>query len=61
MLWNCNSGVAQLMIAGGGTNSNINFGLLAPPSATISSVNVTGIPYGTNGWAQDISDAIIDP
>ena len=61
MLWNCNSGVAQLMIAGGGTNSNINFGLIAPPSATISSVNVTGIPYGTNGWAQDISDAIIDP
>jgi len=61
MLWNCNSGSAQLMIAGGGTNSNINFGLIAPPSPVISSVNVTGIPYGTNGWAQDISDAIIDP
>lgn len=61
MLWNCNSGVAQLMIAGGGTNSNINFGLLSPPSGVVSAVNVTGIPYGTNGWAQDISDAIIDP
>ncbi len=61
MLWTCSSGSAQLMIAGGGTNSNINFGVLTPPATAVSSVNVTGIPYGTNGWAQDISDAIIDP
>lgn len=61
MLWTCSSGTAQLMIAGGGTNSNINFGVLTPPATAVSSVNVTGIPYGTNGWAQDISDAIIDP
>lgn len=61
MLWTCTSGAAQLMIAGGGTNSNINFGVLTPPATAVSAVNVTGIPYGTNGWAQDISDAIIDP
>lgn len=61
MLWNCSSGTPQLLVAGGGTNSNINFGVLTPPATAISAVNVTGIPFGTNGWAQDISDAIIDP
>lgn len=61
MYWSCNAGTPQLLIAGGGTNSNINFGILAPPATTISSVNVTGIPYSGGGWAQDISDVIIDP
>ncbi len=61
MYWSCNSGSPQLLIAGGGTNSNINFGIISPPATAISSVNVTGIPYGSGGWAQDISDVIIDP
>ncbi len=61
MYWNCNNGSPQLFIAGGGTNSNINFGIVAPPSTIVSSLNVTGIPYGANGWAQDIADVIIDP
>lgn len=61
MYWSCNGGTPRILIAGGGTNSNINFGIISPPSTTISSLNVTGIPYGVNGWAQDISDVIIDP
>lgn len=61
MYWSCNNGSPQILIAGGGTNSNINFGICTPPSTTISSLNVTGIPYGASGWAQDIADVIIDP
>lgn len=62
MYWSCNNGSPQILVAGGGTNSNINFGVFVPPSTTVSSLNVTGIPYtGTAGWAQDIVDFIIDP
>jgi hypothetical protein len=62
MLWSCNNGSPQILVAGGGTNSNINFGVFTPPSTAIGSLNVTGIPYtGTAGWAQDIVDFIIDP
>ena len=62
MYWSCNNGSPQILVAGGGTNSNINFGVFTPPSTTIGSLNVTGIPYtGTAGWAQDIVDFIIDP
>jgi hypothetical protein len=62
MIWNCNNGTPQILVAGGGTNSNINFGTFTPPSTTISSLNVTGIGYTpTFGWAQDIVDFIIDP
>nr|HMT30048.1 hypothetical protein [Bacteroidia bacterium] len=61
MYWRCNSGVAQLLVAGGGTNSNNNFALCSPPSTVISPLNVTGIPYSGGGWAQDISDLVIDP
>ncbi len=62
MFWNCNNGSPQILIAGGGTNSNINFGICSPPSTTISSLNITGIPYtGIDGWAQDVSDIVIDP
>ncbi len=62
MYWMCNGGSPQILIAGGGTNSNINFGICTPPSTTISSLNITGIPYtGADGWAQDISDIVIDP
>ncbi|MBL0048747.1 MAG: gliding motility-associated C-terminal domain-containing protein [Bacteroidetes bacterium] len=62
MYWNCNFGSAQLLIAGGGTNSNINMGVCTPPSTVVSSNNVTGIAYsGSTGWAQDMVDLIIDP
>ncbi len=62
MFWSCNGGFPQIIIAGGGTNSNINLGVCSPPSTTISSLNITGIAYtGTSGWAQDISDIVIDP
>lgn len=62
MLWSCNSGAPQLVVAGGGTNSNINLGVITPPATTLTAVNLTGIAYaGGSGWAQDISDIIIDP
>jgi hypothetical protein len=62
MYWSCNNGSPQILVAGGGTNSNINFGVFTPPATAIGSLNVTGIPYsGTTGWAQDIVDFIIDP
>ncbi|HQR02146.1 MAG TPA: hypothetical protein PLA61_14945, partial [Ferruginibacter sp.] len=32
MFWSCNNGSPQILIAGGGVNSNINFGLFTPPS-----------------------------
>jgi hypothetical protein len=63
MFWNCNNGSPQILIAGGGINSNINFGVFAPPSTTVTGLNVTGIPYGgvSGGWAQDIADFVFDP
>lgn len=57
MIWNCNGGSPRILIAGGGTNSNINLGILTPPSTTISSANLTNI----TGWAQDAADLVIDP
>ncbi|MFN8250182.1 MAG: SprB repeat-containing protein, partial [Ferruginibacter sp.] len=62
MFWSCNNGSPQILIAGGGINSDINFGVFAPPSTTVSSLNITGIPYsGSTGWAQDIADFVFDP
>lgn len=62
MFWNCNNGSPQILIAGGGINSDINFGVFAPPSTTVSALNVTGINYtGGAGWAQDIADFVFDP
>ena len=62
MFWSCNNGSPQILIAGGGLNSNINFGAFTPPSTTVTGLNVTGIPYaGGTGWAQDIADFVFDP
>ena len=62
MFWNCNNGSPQILIAGGGINSDINFGVFAPPSTNVSALNVTGITYtGSGGWAQDIADFVFDP
>lgn len=58
MIWNCNSGSPQILVAGGGTNSNINLGLFAPPSTTISAANITGISPTA---FQDMADMVIDP
>lgn len=57
MIWNCNSGTPQILVAGGGINSNINLGVCTPPSITLTASNLTGIPT----FAQDIADIVIDP
>jgi len=58
MYWNCDGGVPKIMIAGGGSiGENINLGIFAPPSTTLSPLNITGQPTGH----QDMSDLIIDP
>ena len=62
MFWSCNNGSPQILIAGGGLNSNINFGAFTPPATAVSGLNITGIPYaGGTGWAQDIADFVFDP
>lgn len=62
MFWSCNNGSPQILIAGGGLNSNINFGVFTPPSTVVTGLNITGIPYaGGTGWAQDIADFVFDP
>jgi gliding motility-associated-like protein len=58
MYWNCDGGVPKIMIAGGGSlDENINLGLFAPPSLTLSPLNITGKPTGH----QDMADMLIDP
>lgn len=58
MIWNCNAGSPQILVAGGGTNSNINLGLFTPPSTTVSAANITGISPTA---FQDMADMVIDP
>lgn len=58
MLWNCNNGNPQILVAGGGNNSNINLGVCSPPSANISGINITGI---IPTFYQDIADVVVDP
>lgn len=58
MIWNCNNGSPQILIAGGGTNSNINMGICTPPSVNLSSTNITGI---AGDAYQDMADMVIDP
>jgi gliding motility-associated-like protein len=55
--WSCNNGNPQILVAGGGLFSNINFATITPPSTNLSSLNITGL----SGAAQDISDLIADP
>jgi hypothetical protein len=66
MYWSCNNGTPQILIFGGGTTSNVNIATLTPPSTTLTSINITGIPFipppaSGSGNAQDIVDAVIDP
>jgi large repetitive protein len=58
MIWNCNTGSPQILVAGGGTNSNINLGLFAPPATTVTASNITGISPTA---FQDMADMVIDP
>ncbi|HNP55060.1 MAG TPA: hypothetical protein PKK69_10580, partial [Ferruginibacter sp.] len=61
MIWSCNNGTPQIIAAGGGTNSNNNLGIFAPPGTAVSASNLTGITnVGTNGWAQDVADIVLD-
>ena len=57
MIWNCNNGSPQILIAGGGANSNNNLAICSPPSTTITGVNITG----NTAFNQDISDIVFDP
>lgn len=62
MIWRCNNGDPQIMVAGGGINSNINLGIFNPASTSITANNITGVPYaGGVGFAQDICDLVVDP
>ena len=63
MTWNCNSGNPQILIGGGSTNSNINLGILSPPSAILNMRNITEIPVipPNSGTGQDVVDIIVDP
>jgi hypothetical protein len=57
MYWSCNNGAPQIMVVGGGTSSNLNLGLISPPSTAITPINLTGI--GT--ICQDMVDMVSDP
>lgn len=57
MLWNCNGGTPKILIAGGGSTSNIELAYLSPPSTSIHASNITGMSTGHN----DISDIVSDP
>jgi gliding motility-associated-like protein len=58
LIWTCGNGNPQILIAGGTTRSNLNFGVITPPSTTVTPINITGIPNLTR---QDIADAVVDP
>ncbi|MFL5786586.1 MAG: gliding motility-associated C-terminal domain-containing protein [Flavisolibacter sp.] len=58
MLWNCNNGTPQILVAGGSTAAPVNLAVCTPPFPIISSINLTGIAYPP---FQDISDVVIDP
>jgi gliding motility-associated-like protein len=54
MAFNCTNG--QIYACGGGTNSNINFGIVDPTSGNVASSNITGDP---NAY-QDIVNVVND-
>lgn len=57
MIWNCNNGVPQMLIAGGGGNANNELAILEPPNLVPLASNISGVLGGHH----DISDIIIDP
>lgn len=58
MYWSCNNGSPQILVVGGGTSSNLNLGVLTPPSTTITALNITNIPASC---CQDMVDMVFDP
>lgn len=58
MYWSCNGGSPQILVVGGGTSSNLNLGVLTPPSTTISALNITNVP---STCCQDMADMVFDP
>lgn len=58
MYWSCNGGSPQILVVGGGTSSNLNLGVLTPPSTTISALNITNVP---SSCCQDMADMVFDP
>jgi gliding motility-associated-like protein len=57
LIWDCNNGNSKMLVAGGGSTSNLDFGVFSPPSVTMNTQNITGLA----NFSQDIADAIIDP
>lgn len=57
MIWSCNSGNPEILIAGGGGNANNELAVLAPPAVVPVTSNLSGLSGGHN----DISDIVIDP
>ncbi len=58
MYWSCNAGSPQILVVGGGTSSNLNLGVLTPPSTTITALNITNVP---SSCCQDMADMVFDP
>lgn len=58
MYWSCNGGSPQILVVGGGTSSNLNLGVLTPPSTTITALNITNVP---TSCCQDMADMVFDP
>lgn len=54
MKFNCNSG--DLIACGGGTSSNLNFGIIDSSTGTVTTSNITGL----GGGLQDIACATLD-
>lgn len=57
MIWSCNGGTPNILIAGGGGSANNELALLAPPLLNPATSNLSGLSGGHN----DISDIVIDP
>jgi gliding motility-associated-like protein len=58
MIYNCEQGIARIMIAGGGSaNEHINLAICSPPSTSLNQLNITGQPTGH----QDMADLVLDP
>ena len=57
MIWNCNNGVPQMLIAGGGGSADNELAILEPPNLVPLTSNISGV----TGGHHDISDIIIDP
>lgn len=58
MYWSCNGGSPQILVVGGGTSSNLNLGVLTPPSTVITALNITNVP---SSCCQDMADMVFDP